>query len=148
MSKLSGNCLCGAVTVSFEPADQLSVCHCDTCRRWAGSMFLEIDAKPGTVSYDGSVKAYASSDFAERAWCDRCGSTLWFHLTMPGQDYYSMSAGLVDDFGGLDVNLEIYIDEKPDGFALAGDHKRITKADHEAKVAAFMAKAAESQEHH
>ncbi|KZZ28060.1 aldehyde-activating protein, partial [Sulfitobacter sp. HI0082] len=78
------------------------------CRRWTGSAFLEIDAKPGSLTYDGPVKSYASSDWAERAWCDSCGSTLWYHLTLPGHDYYSLSAGLVENAGGLPLKTEIY----------------------------------------
>ena len=113
MSELNGQCLCGAVTLAFEPADQLSACHCKSCQRWAGGVFLEIDVKPGTLRYEGPVKAYQSSDFAERAWCDQCGSTLWYHVTIPGHDYHSVAAGLVDDAGGLQMKLEIYVDDKP-----------------------------------
>ena len=138
MAELHGRCLCGAVTLDFEPADQLSACHCKSCQRWAGGVFLEIDVKPGTLRYEGPVKAFQSSSFAERAWCDQCGSTLWYHITVEGHDYHSVAAGLVDDAGGLQMKLEIYVDEKPGGFALAGDHARETKAEHEAKRAAFL----------
>ncbi len=140
MTKLKGRCMCGAVTVEFESAkSELGACHCEMCRRWTGSAFVEIDVEPGSLTYDGPVKTFASSDWAERAWCDRCGSTLWYHLTIPGRDFYGMSAGLVDDAGGLTLNREIYIDHKPRGYAFAGDHKVQTKADFEAQVAAMMA---------
>ncbi|WP_439522565.1 GFA family protein [Marivita sp.] len=139
MSQLAGQCLCGAVTVTFEPiAPKLGACHCEMCRRWTGSAFLEIDAKPGSLKADGPVKNYTSSDWAERAWCDTCGTTLWYHLTIPGHDYYSVSAGLVDDAGGLKLETEIYIDVKPDGYAFAGDHETKTKAEVEAGFAAFV----------
>ena len=139
MSLLRGHCLCGAVTVSFEPLkDALGACHCEMCRRWTGSAFLEIDAKPGSLTYDGPVKSYASSDWAERARCDSCGSTLWYHLTLPGHDYYSLSAGLVENAGGLPLKTEIYIDVKPDGYAFAGNHEIKTKAEVEAGFAAFV----------
>ena len=65
---LNGTCLCGAVTVTFVAAeDAIGACHCDQCRRWTGSAFLEIDAVPGSLSHDGPVKTYVSSDWAERA---------------------------------------------------------------------------------
>ncbi|SNR49378.1 GFA family protein [Puniceibacterium sediminis] len=134
-----GQCLCGAVTVEFQAAEnKLSACHCGMCRRWTGSALLEIDAKPGSVQYEGPVRTYASSDWAERAWCDTCGTTLWYHLTLPEHDYYSISAGLVEDAGGLTLGTEIYIDVKPDGYAFAGDHERKTKAEIEAGFAAFL----------
>ena len=136
---MQGHCLCGAVTVAFEPkAPQLSACHCEMCRRWTGSAFLEIDATPGSLEFSGPVKSYASSDWAERAWCDDCGTTLWYHLTIPGHDYYSVSAGLVDDAGGLELKTEIYVDVKPDGYAFAGEHETKTKAEVEAGFAAFV----------
>ncbi|MCK8463397.1 GFA family protein [Aliiroseovarius sp. S1339] len=136
---MNGHCLCGAVQLSFEPkAPELHACHCDMCRRWAGSAFVEIDVEPGTLEVEGPVKAFASSDWAERAWCDTCGTTLWYHLTLPGHDdFYAISAGLVDDMGGLSMTKEIYIDRKPDGFAFAGNHVTQTKAEVEAQFASF-----------
>jgi hypothetical protein len=136
---MKGTCLCGAVSVTFEAAaDKLSACHCEMCRRWTGSALLEIDAKPGSLVYEGPVRTYASSDWAERAWCDACGSTLWYHRTLPGHDHYSISAGLVEDAGGLTLGTEIYIDVKPRGYAFAGDHETKTKAEIEAGFAAFL----------
>ncbi len=142
---LKGHCLCGAVTVAFRAKDDaLGACHCDTCRRWTGSAYLEIDAVPGSLSYDGPVKTYASSDWAERAFCEVCGTTIWYHLTLPSHDdHYSLAAGLVDNAGGLTMTKEIYIDRKPEGWAFAGDHPRETKADVEAKFATFMEKVQE-----
>ncbi|MCK0126686.1 GFA family protein [Gelidibacter sp. F2691] len=136
---MKGHCLCGEVQIAFEPEHQeLHACHCDMCRRWAGSAFVEIDAKPGSVEVEGPVKTYASSDWAERAWCDTCGTTLWYRLTIPGyENVYSLSAGLVDDMGGLALTKEIYIDRKPDGFAFVGDHIKQTKAEVEAQFASF-----------
>ncbi|MGB7317903.1 MAG: GFA family protein [Planktotalea sp.] len=138
MSRLSGQCMCGNVKLSFEPLEpKLGACHCEMCRRWTGSAFLEIDAKPGSLTVEGPVKSYTSSEWAERAWCDTCGSTLWYHLTIPEHDYYSISAGLVDNAGGLKLEKEIYIDVKPEGYAFAGDHETKTKAEVEAGFAAF-----------
>ena len=139
---LNGTCLCGAVTVTFVAAeDAIGACHCDQCRRWTGSAFLEIDAVPGSLSHDGPVKTYVSSDWAERAFCETCGTTLWYHLTLPSHDdHYSLSAGLVDNAGDLTLSKEIYIDRKLGGWSYSGDHLRETKAEVEAKFAAFMEK--------
>ena len=42
---MKGHCLCGAVQLEFEPkAPEIHACHCEMCRRWAGSAFVEIDA--------------------------------------------------------------------------------------------------------
>ncbi|MEM8632019.1 MAG: GFA family protein [Pseudomonadota bacterium] len=132
MSTVTGRCLCGAVTLSFEPAGDLTACHCDICRRWTGAMFLEVPVKPGTMRYDGPVKTYASSDWAERAWCDRCGTTLWFHLTLDGTDDYAVAAGALDDQSSLKLSREDFYDRKPEGYAFAGDHRKVTAAENTA----------------
>ena len=133
LTPISGHCLCGAVTVTMTPAvAEIHACHCSMCRRWAGSVFLEIDAVPGTLKSEGPVRIYQSSDWAERASCGRCGSPLWYRLTAPEANYHAFSAGLFDDAAGFPLTNEIYIDRKPPGFAFAGDHPRLTEAEFEA----------------
>ncbi|MEM8554774.1 MAG: GFA family protein [Pseudomonadota bacterium] len=122
------------MTVDFEPVDGITVCHCDMCRRWTGA-FIEIPAKIGSVSHDGPVRAYASSAQVERAWCDRCGSTLWYLYKEGETRDYSFNAGLVDGAGGLILTREDFIDRKPAGYAFAGDHPRATEAQNDHALA-------------
>jgi len=134
---LNGRCLCGAVTLSMEAKrPEIHACHCRMCQRWAGSVFLEIDADPGTLKASGPIRAFRSSDWAERASCAECGSPLWYHLTVPGTDFHAVAIGLFDDLEGFALTKEIYVDHKPDGFAFAGDHPRQTEAEfHSARAA-------------
>lgn len=137
---LSGQCMCGAVSLTAEPdVAELHACHCEMCRRWTGSAFVEVDVKPAGLRVDGPVKRFASSSWAERAWCDSCGSTLWYKVTLPGHERYSVSAGLFDNAGGLHLAKEIYIDSKPDGYAYSGERQVKTKAEMEALFASFRA---------
>ncbi len=132
--------MCGAVSVNLAAAsNHLRACHCDMCRRWTGSAFMTIHADGGTLTYEGPVKTFASSDWAERTWCDSCGSTLWYRLTIPDREMYGVSAGLFENAAGLKLENESYIDKKPDGFSYAGDHDRITEAQVKDIIAAFMA---------
>ena len=135
---LNGACMCGAVTLSAQPAvNELHACHCEMCRRWTGSAFVEVDVMPEDLTVSGPVKTFVSSDWAERSWCDGCGSTLWYKLTLPGHERYSVAAGLFDDAAGLTLTKEIYIDVKPKGYAFAGGHETRTKAEIEAMFASF-----------
>lgn len=137
----SGHCLCGAV--SFRAAslpDHMHACHCSMCRRSSGStgMTVIIAAADMTISGQDHIASYQSSDWAARSFCSRCGSGLWYRLTVPDAetaDYY-LSAGLLDDLSGLRLNQEIYIDLKPAGYAFSGDHTRLTAAEFEALLAA------------
>lgn len=92
-------------------------------------MCLDVNADDLTVR--GPVKTYASSSFAERAWCGTCGSALWIRDMVDGGKLYELMPGLFDNAGGAMLNREVYADRCPDGYALAGDHPRITAKDYE-----------------
>lgn len=129
-----GRCLCGAVTVRVTGlSDEISACHCDMCTRWSGSVQMGIDAPEDGVSVTGPVKTYQSSWFAERAWCDNCGSALWFRNTDgPETGFWEFMPGLFDNAAGARLTRVVYADCAPDGFALAGDHARVGKEEYEA----------------
>jgi hypothetical protein len=98
------------------------------CRRWSGGApFFATDARG--VIFEGSenLARYASSDWAERGFCKTCGSNLFYFLK-PAQTY-AMSVGVFDDASPFQLVREIFIDQKPDGYALAGDHPRLTEAE-------------------
>ena len=124
----SGRCMCGAVTVSAAKlGDKMNACHCDMCRRWTGSAFVAVLGTADDTTFDGPVKTVSLSEWAERGWCDACGSTLFYRLKHDGS--YGIAAGLFDDAAGQTLNIEYYVDRKPAGFAYAGDHKRMTEAE-------------------
>ena len=142
IGRLNGQCLCGAVRLSVVPSvPELHACHCEMCRRWTGSAFVEIDVAPADLTVTGPVKARATSDWAERAWCGDCGSKLWYRLTVPGQEFYAVSAGLFPDGGGLPLTREIYADCRLPGVEFAGAHPRLSKAETEAGFAEMAADA-------
>ena len=126
--RIHGQCLCGAVTVSAIPGpDGLNACSCDMCRRHTGSVFISLQADPKTVTVDGPAKSFRSSEWAERGFCEVCGSTLWYGTVHDGARY--LSAGLFDNAGGQKIALEFFADQTPDGYRLEGDHKRLSAAE-------------------
>lgn len=78
----------------------------------------------------GPVKVFKSSDIAERAFCDTCGSNLWFKITENGpmNGQHQMAAGLFENAGGGDLKLELNIERKPQGYAFAGERRQLTHA--------------------
>ena len=126
-----GQCLCGEVKISTTPARPvLGACHCGMCRSWASSMFISIPAGPD-LEVSGPVKTFASSEWAERAFCSNCGSSLWYKITAPGpgSGQVNLSAGLFENAAGGQLGHELFIDKKPDGYAFAGDHETMTEAE-------------------
>ena len=141
---ISGQCLCGACKVTLTPAeDKMHICHCDMCRAWTGVGMMAIKAAPGTFEVTGPVKTRATSDWAERAWCDDCGSGLYYHVTAEGpyHDAYHVCSGLFPDAGGMVLTGELFTDKRPSGYAFAGELHGMT----EAEVMAFFSGEGETQ---
>ena len=135
MSTLTGACLCGACKVTITPAeDHMHVCHCDMCRAWTGSSLMAVKVEPGKMEIDGPVRMRATSDWAERGWCDDCGSSLFYRVTAPGpyEGVAHVATGLFENAGGLKLTGELYTDKRPAGYAFAGDLHGMTKAEVEA----------------
>ena len=132
----TGQCLCGAVRIRATLAPEISACHCEMCTRWSGSVQMGIEAHEDSVSVSGPVKTFQSTPFSERAWCDACGSALWLRNTS-GEDteLYEFVPGLFENAGGARLTRIVYADCAPDGFALAGDVERVSKADYEREYA-------------
>jgi hypothetical protein len=127
--------MCGAVSFrASEVPDEYGVCHCEMCRRWTGSALLGITIPTDKLDWNGSenIATIQSSTWAERGWCVKCGTGLFFRVTMDGK--YSggteIPIGLLDDQTDLTMSNEIFIDHKPDSFAFAGeDRKLMTRQD-------------------
>ncbi|MEX3017264.1 GFA family protein [Gymnodinialimonas hymeniacidonis] len=132
--KLDGACLCGAVriTVDGDYIAAIGVCHCGICQRSNGVVWGAFQANADAVTVEGDVASYASTEFATRTFCPTCGSNLWLRDNEEGAVYELMPA-LFPDAAGFPVISEIYTDCAPSYAALAGDHRRATKAEYEAK---------------
>ncbi len=79
----TGQCLCGAVGFSLEwPSAWVAHCHCTMCQRAHGAAYVTwIGMAEDRVRIDdaqGQLRWYASSPGAERGFCARCGSSLFF----------------------------------------------------------------------
>ena len=122
---LSGQCLCGAVTVTAVVyTTKLSACHCDMCRQHTSSIFISVSPDQSSIKVTGPAKSFRSSDWAERGFCTTCGSTLWYGTVHDGARY--LAAGLFDNAGGGTVSCEYFSDQCPAGYRLENVDKRMT----------------------
>lgn len=127
-TNIEGQCLCGGVTVSASVGTPtLAACHCSMCHRQNSGPYISIMTDQSATIAEGSIKVFRSSEWAERAFCSECGSTLWYSTVHDGARY--ISAGLFDNAGDADLALEYFSDNCPQGYTLAGDHKRMTEAE-------------------
>ena len=137
---IQGRCMCGAVAFAATPTSMVfHACHCDMCRRWSGSAMLAVAVPADGMRLEGAehIRTIRSSDWAERAWCDRCGSNLYYRVTVEGpmQGQYHVPLGLFDEPEAFEFASEIYFDRKPSSFAYAGSRPTRTQAEVEAAFA-------------
>lgn len=131
-----GRCLCGACRFAAQPVKGGSVCHCEMCRKWTGGMFVATHlARAPRFVADAPLGVYRSSDWGQRLFCANCGASLVWQSRDGVQNYASVQC--FDNPGRFAVEKEIFIDEKPAGYALAGDHVTMTGAE---VMAAFAPK--------
>ena len=131
-----GRCLCGAVTLVADGLGQhIDACHCRTCRTWSGGPLFAVECD-GSVTFQGEehVTVYDSSEWAQRGFCNRCGTHLFYRLKE--KPWYAIPAGLLED-QVLTLHQQIFIDEKPAYYELANDTPRLTGGEFLEKYGAF-----------
>ncbi|MEM6890052.1 MAG: GFA family protein [Pseudomonadota bacterium] len=123
---LKGRCLCGAVTVTVPAPDRkLRACHCDMCQQHTSGIYFSILTDQEGMEVTGPATTFRSSHWAERAFCSTCGSTLWYGTVDDGARH--LSAGLFPNAGNGKLVIEFYSDERPDGYKLGGDQRRLNR---------------------
>jgi len=72
-----------------------------------------------TIAGEGSIAWYAASDQAERGFCSRCGSSLFWKPD--GRETVSIAAGSLDAPTGMRTVRHISAADKGDYYAIADD---------------------------
>ncbi len=123
--RATGRCLCGAVTYEVRgPLRDIVLCHCVECRRWGGHVgaFASTRAEHLAVTAASDLRWVASPESArqaERAFCDRCGSSLFWKAR--DAERIGIAAGTLDQPTGLRVAAHIYTHEASDWDELPDD---------------------------
>lgn len=95
---------------------------------------MTVDAGSDVAIEGGAaVATYASSDWAERSFCSRCGTHLFYRLKSQGTHY--VPVGLLEGVDDLRFHMQIFVDRKPPNYAFANETARMTEAEVFAKFA-------------
>jgi hypothetical protein len=123
VTNLNGRCACGAVRLELSPPTIFaSCCHCETCRRVHAAPFVAWTAVPPdafriTVG-SSDVTEYVSSPGVVRAFCQRCGTSL-FYLGDATPDRIYVPVAILD---ALDRPLDSHVSYEERAPWLGGVH--------------------------
>lgn len=114
MSRLSGRCLCGAVSwVSEGPMKWSAYCHCDSCRRASSAPFVALfGVDDSGLNWSGPVGRIESSAEVERGFCSRCGSPLFYRNTVRWPEETHIPAITLDDPSIYAPRAHVYYNER------------------------------------
>lgn len=116
---LTGGCLCGGVRydVAERPMGVVN-CHCGQCRRFHGHFGAYITIPRDAVAFgkQDTLSWYRSSAKAQRGFCARCGSSLFWKGD--GEALLDIAAGSLDQPTGLTTLRHIHVTDKADYYAI------------------------------
>ena len=120
---LNGSCLCGVVAFKLTGTIRNSVaCHCTQCRKTSGHYVSATQVGPEQleITNDDNLTWYRSSPDAQRGFCSRCGSSLfWRHAGDKGA--VSIMSGTLDGATGITTEKHIFVADKGDYYEIADD---------------------------
>ena len=124
-----GSCLCGSVQIEAKAMNRkLGVCHCAMCRKWTGGPLMSVFCG-SDVKFKGEafIGIYESSQWAERGFCKRCGSGLFYRIK--GNQQYHIPMGLFENPENMTFNSQVFIDKKPEYYSFSNKTDNMTEAE-------------------
>ncbi len=123
MTKRTGQCLCGGVTLTAHgDVIEADVCHCSMCRRQGGGGAYFAARFTGGITFETSetLKWYRGSTHGERGFCTDCGASIAWRL-QAHPDKVGVSLGALNDTSGIQINSHIFTDNGPDYYTIPTD---------------------------
>lgn len=122
MSTVHGGCLCGGVTYEITgPLREVIACHCSHCRKTSGHFVAATACDDKDLKFVklATIAWYRSSPHAERGFCNRCGSTMFYRHDHG--NLTSIMAGTIDGPTGVKLTRHIHVATKGDYYDIADD---------------------------
>ena len=125
MKKLTGKCLCGAIT--YEIIGELGPivnCHCSKCRRWHGAAFrtrTTIESKNFKwTKGENNLSKFHSSKNVIKTFCQICGSSL-ISMYEDKPDYFGLPIGGLEQDPGSRPIANIFVGSKSPWYEITDD---------------------------
>lgn len=123
---IEGGCLCGSIRYRAKSMPLRGViCHCAMCRRHSGAPALSFVhfARQQFRWLGDEPTRYRSSQFAERGFCRKCGSTVSMHEEVLA-DRVQIAVGSLDEPNRVSIDDHVWTSEQIDWFDVADDLPR------------------------
>lgn len=120
---LEGTCFCGAVSfrAASDPVGVIS-CHCTDCQKMHGTYNAMAAVPRDTLTIEGPVRWYDSSESAKRGFCETCGARLFKDNNGSDKVMVSMvSMGAIDTPTGLRKFKNLFVESKGDWYELPAE---------------------------
>jgi hypothetical protein len=141
---MTGDCLCGGVRIEISgKVGPLVYCHCSCCRKAQGTAFsANADVRMQYWTYlagEDLVREFESSPGVFRAFCSRCGSSLYSRRP-DAPDVRRVRLGILNDDAGRRALAHFFVGSKAPWFEITDDLPQFagSPADHAAEVAALF----------
>ncbi len=124
-----GSCLCGAICFTARKVGKsVGACHCDMCRKWGGGPLMAVHSG-SEVLFEGedNISVYDSSAWAERGFCNKCGSHLFYRVKE--SKLHIIPAGLFENQESFVFENQVFIDRKPSFYSFANTTNCMTEAE-------------------
>jgi hypothetical protein len=118
-----GSCLCGGVTFELTgPLRDSVACHCIQCRKTSGHYVSATQVGPDElyITKDDTLTWHQSSQEAQRGFCNRCGSSL-FWRSDADNGATSVMSGTLDGDTGISTAEHIFTAFKGDYYQIEAD---------------------------
>jgi hypothetical protein len=109
--------------VAFELRGLLAdaiACHCSQCRKQTGNYWVSTHTADEDLYFidQESLSWYRSSATAQRGFCNRCGSSLFWKTD--GSQKTSVCVGAIDGKSGVTLAGHIFVADAGDYYEIAG----------------------------
>lgn len=125
-----GGCLCGGIRYRATAGPLRGViCHCSMCRKHSGAPALAFIHFPlESFSWcHGEPTKYRSSQYAERGFCPKCGSTISMHEDVL-KDRVQVCLGSLDEPGKVRIDDHVWTEERIPWFDVKDDLPRFRQS--------------------
>jgi hypothetical protein len=90
---------------------------------------MAVECENVSVADSADLSFFVSSEWGERGFCRVCGTSLFWRTREGFGDHQAVALQSFDDLAAFSFGEEIFIDQKPDLYAFAGERPRKTGAE-------------------